>query len=796
MGLRTVAVHSTADAGARHVRAADTAVCVGGAALADSYLNAAAIVAAARDAGAQMVHPGYGFLAENAAFARLCAEAGLVFIGPPPAAIEAMGDKIRAKREVAAAGVPLLPGFSEKPGQPMDDAALARAAAEVGYPLLIKPSAGGGGKGMRVVESPGELAAAAAAARREARAAFGDSTLLVERLVRRPRHIEVQVLADAHGNVVHLGERECSLQRRHQKIVEEAPSPLLTPAQRAAMGRAAVAAARACGYVGAGTVEFIVQPPEEAGGEGEAAPGGGHAAAEAPGEPLVSSQPQAEPAAPTGSARLWTGAPEGSDGGGPAGSGHGEAEAPGEPLTSSQQEPRSPAPHHSRPLGTTPADTPGDAPDAAPGGSPTTAPDLSYAFLEMNTRLQVEHPVTEAVVTVNGRRGIDLVELQVRVARGEPLPFTQDDLAMSGHAVESRVYAEDPAQGFLPTGGRVLLLEEPEGPGVRVDSGLDEGTEITSAYDPMLAKVVTWAPDRAAALDRMDTALAGYTLLGCDTNVAFLRRLLRAPQVRAGDLSTDLTPHLAPALVPADGADVDDGLLAAAAADHQLGLEPDPRTADRFAVPDGWRLGAPAWTTWRLRAPRRGPAVVRLRRRTPSPGTAAAPDAPFAYEASVDGAPPFPVDAARTPDGRTLVVTVHGRTLRYARAADPAGLWLGRDGAAWRFTDDPRLAPVRGAGAAADGTVRSPMPGTVLSVAVAPGDRVSAGSPLAVVEAMKMEHTVTAPVAGTVAELHARPGRPVAMDEVVAAITPEDAKTPQPGNAPPLAPTTVKEPKP
>ncbi|WP_254903995.1 ATP-binding protein [Streptomonospora nanhaiensis] len=752
MGLRTVAVHSTADAGARHVRAADTAVCVGGAALSDSYLNAPAIVAAAQAAGARMVHPGYGFLAENAAFARLCAEAGLVFIGPPPEAIEAMGDKIRAKREVAAAGVPLLPGFAEEPGRPMDDTALERAAADVGYPLLIKPSAGGGGKGMRVVEGPGELAAAAAAARREARAAFGDDTLLVERLVRRPRHIEVQVLADAHGNVVHLGERECSLQRRHQKIVEEAPSPLLTPEQRAAMGRAAVAAARACGYVGAGTVEFIVQPPREE-------PGGGA-------------------------------------GGGAAGAGHGETGALGEPLSSSQPEAGSPAPHHLRPLGTTAATADGPAPGAP---SPTAAPGLSYAFLEMNTRLQVEHPVTEAVVAVNGRRGIDLVELQVRVARGEPLPFTQEDLALDGHAVESRVYAEDPAQGFLPTGGRVLLLAEPEGPGVRVDSGLDEGTEVTSAYDPMLTKVVTWAPDRAAALDRMDAALAGYTLLGCDTNVAFLRRLLRTPRVRAGDLSTDLTPQLAPALVPADGADVDDGLLAAAAADHQLGLEPDPRTADRFAVPDGWRLGARAWTTWRLRAPRRGPAAVRLRRRAEgtTAGTAGGPEAPVAYEASVDGGPPFAIDAARTPDGRTLVVTVHGRTLRYARATDPAGLWLGRDGAAWRFTDDPRLAPVRGGGAAADGAVRSPMPGTVLSVAVAPGDRVVAGSPVAVVEAMKMEHTVTAPLDGTVTELHARPGQPVAMDEVLAAITPEAAPAPRdPGAAPASASTTVKEQEP
>ncbi|MFD0776724.1 biotin carboxylase N-terminal domain-containing protein, partial [Streptomonospora algeriensis] len=262
--LRSVAVHSTADPGARHVRAADAAVCVGGPSLADSYLDAEAIVAAAVESGAQMVHPGYGFLSENADFARRCAEAGLVFIGPPPEAVEAMGDKIRAKARVAEAGVPLLPGFAEEPGRAMDEDELARAAARTGYPLLIKPSAGGGGKGMRVVSGPEELAASAAAARREAEAAFGDRTLLVERLVRRPRHIEVQVLADGYGNVVHLGERECSLQRRHQKIVEESPSPLVSEEQRAAMGEAAVAAARACGYVGAGTVEFIVEPPDAA----------------------------------------------------------------------------------------------------------------------------------------------------------------------------------------------------------------------------------------------------------------------------------------------------------------------------------------------------------------------------------------------------------------------------------------------------------------------------------------------------------------------------------------------------
>ncbi|MFC4561655.1 biotin carboxylase N-terminal domain-containing protein [Nocardiopsis mangrovi] len=736
LGMRSVAIHGDGDAEARHVRAADTAVRVGGAALADSYLNGAAIIAAAHASGATMVHPGYGFLSENAGFARACADAGLVFVGPPPEAIDAMGDKIRAKATVAAAGVPLLPGFAERrPGDaddpagagdgttdagdgapgpvaaagPMDDGALARAAEQVGYPLLIKPSAGGGGKGMRLVRAPGELAAAAAAARREAAAAFGDATLLVERFVEQPRHIEVQVLADAHGGVVHLGERECSLQRRHQKIVEEAPSPLLTPAQRSAMGEAAVAAAKACGYVGAGTVEFIVR-----------------------------------------------------------GSG----------------------------------------------------PEPEYAFLEMNTRLQVEHPVTEAVVAIGGRRGIDLVELQLRIAQGEPLPFSQADIGMSGHAVESRVYAEDPAQDFLPTGGRVLLLEEPGGEGVRVDSGIETGTEVTSAYDPMLAKVVAWGADRRAALERMDTALAGYTLLGCGTNVAFLRRLLRHPDVVAGDLTTGLTERARPGLVAGPGTADAPGereLDAAAAADHQLGLEPAGPAADRFDIPDGWRIGGRAWTTWRLRTPRRDIVSVRVRRAAaagaaPPAGTGAGrsgvlghqgdgagagPVGPLDYEVSVAGADPVRVRAARSADGRALTVSVDGRTTRYARARDGADLWLGSAGSAWRFHEEPAVAPTRGSAQAGDGSLRSPMPGTVLAVAVEEGQHVTAGTPVVIVEAMKMEHAITAPVDGVVTRLDARAGRAVAMDALLATIapvSPGSSDVPAHAETPPGAPTAPVDP--
>ncbi|MFC9089880.1 acetyl/propionyl/methylcrotonyl-CoA carboxylase subunit alpha [Nocardiopsis dassonvillei] len=664
MGISPATVYTDADANAPHTLAADLALRV------EHYLDAGAIVALALDCGATGVHPGYGFLSENAGFARACTDAGLVFVGPPASAIEAMGDKIRAKDTVAAAGVPVLGGFTEKPGRPLGDDELLRAAEETGYPLLIKPSAGGGGKGMRSVHSPDDLVAGAAAARREALASFGDSTLLVERLVERPRHIEVQVMADAHGNVLHLGERECSLQRRHQKVVEEAPSPLLTDAQRAAMGEAAVAAARSCGYVGAGTVEFIA----EAGRGGE----------------------------------------------------------------------------------------------------------LSFSFLEMNTRLQVEHPVTEEVVAVRGERGVDLVELQVRVAYGEALPFAQSDVSWVGHAVESRIYAEDADRGFLPTGGPILSLTEPRGHEVRVDSGIAEGGRITSDFDPMLAKVITWGADRAEALNRMDSALASYQLLGCVTNTAYLRRLLRHPRVVAGDLSTDLIASDPPA--PAPERTLDE-VYAAAALDHQLDLETKPG-ADRFAVPDGWRMGGPAWTPWRLRLSGREAVVVRVRR----------DGAPGRYLVSVADGEPVAFGARRSADGTRLTVTDGYATRTYARADDPgtAHRWLGSGGAAWSLHEEPVAAALREDDAAADGTVRSPMPGTVLSVAVRVGQTVSAGTPLAVVEAMKMEHSVTSPVDGTVAAVAVRPGASVPMDAVLVTVEPvPNASADTPSDAP--SPATSEE---
>ncbi|TQN32136.1 acetyl-CoA/propionyl-CoA carboxylase biotin carboxyl carrier protein [Haloactinospora alba] len=694
LGMRTVAVYSDGDPDARHTRAADAAVRLGGADLAESYLSSAAVVDAAQRSGATMVHPGYGFLAESAELARACSRAGLVFVGPPASAIETMGDKIRAKTAIADAGVPLLPGFAEEARQPLDDSELHRAAEEVGYPLLIKPAAGGGGKGMKRVAEPAELTAAAAAARREARSSFGDDTLLVERLVQHPRHIEIQVLADREGNTVHLGERECSLQRRHQKIVEEAPSPLLTGEQRAAMGEAAVAAARACGYSGAGTVEFVASVPEHDG-----------------------------------------------------------------PTTASE----------------------------AP-------PEVEYFFLEMNTRLQVEHPVTEEVVTVAGRK-LDLVEWQLLIAAGGELPFSQDDVGLTGHAVESRVYAEAPDRDFLPTGGRVLLLSEPAGDGVRVDSGIGSGTDITSAYDPMLAKVITRGPDRDGALALMDSALADYTLLGCGTNVAFLRRLLRHPEVVAGELSTELTERVRAELTAQD-ADVPPGIHAAVAMDRQLDLEPAGPVPDRFDVPDGWRPGGTAWTTWRLSASRGAPVPVALRRLAApeAPPATATGTGPVDYEVSVGSAEPVTARAWRSADGRTLAVHYDGWSVRYTRAADGGTLWLGYRGRTWSLREEPALAPIRTVRTTRDGAVRSPMPGTVLSVPVSQGENVAAGSPVVIVEAMKMEHTVTAPIAGVVSRVDVVPGRSVSMDAEMATITPpETSGTGETQDGPETSTTTREE---
>ncbi|MER6215783.1 biotin carboxylase N-terminal domain-containing protein [Streptomyces sp. NPDC001674] len=690
LGIRSVAVFSDADADARHVREADTAVRIGPAAAAESYLSVERLLDAARRTGAEAVHPGYGFLAENAGFAQACAEAGLAFIGPPASAISLMGDKIRAKETVKAAGVPVVPGSS---GSGLSDAELVEAAEKIGMPVLLKPSAGGGGKGMRLVRDAGLLADEIAAARREARSSFGDDTLLVERWVDRPRHIEIQVLADAHGNVVHLGERECSLQRRHQKVIEEAPSVLLTPEIRAAMGAAAVEAARSCGYVGAGTVEFIV-----------------------------------------------------------------------------------------------------------PGGDPS-----SYYFMEMNTRLQVEHPVTELIT------GLDLVEQQLRVASGAPLEFGQDDVRLTGHAIEARVCAEDPARGFLPSGGTVLALSEPSGGAVRTDSGLVAGVDTGSTYDPMLSKVIVHGPDRATALRMLRGALADTVILGVQTNAGFLRRLLAHPDVVSGNLDTGLVerdlPTLLPERVPAE--------VYAAAALLAQAAPANPSTAgawaDPFSAASGWRLGGtPAWTVHHFRLPGQDPVTVRTRPRGSEQeillGTDSEPPALIAGGAAQSPAPAVDSGAAHDPaspggtPGRslgefeargpgqspsapargrivslghdTLTLELDGVTYHFAHATSPEGTWLGRDADSWHLQHHDPVTAKGAAGANAD-TLAAPMPGTVTVVKVAVGDKVTAGQSLLVVEAMKMEHVISAPHAGTVTELDVTPGSTVAMDQVLAVITPD-----------------------
>jgi acetyl-CoA/propionyl-CoA carboxylase biotin carboxyl carrier protein len=620
MGIRSVAVYSAADATARHVAAADLAVAIGPAPARDSYLNIRAVVDAAIRAGAQAVHPGYGFLSENADFAAALASAGVTFIGPPVGAIQTMGDKIAAKSTVSAFGVPVVPGVA-RPG--LTDADLIAAADEIGYPVLVKPSAGGGGKGMRMVERPADLAAALVSARRESAAAFGDDTLFLERFVLRPRHIEVQVLADAYGNVVHLGERECSLQRRHQKVIEEAPSPLLDAATRARIGAAACDAARSVDYTGAGTVEFIASA---------------------------------------------------------------------------------------------------DHPD-------------EFFFMEMNTRLQVEHPVTELVT------GWDLVEWQVRIAAGEKLTVGQADIVLHGHAIEARVYAEDPARGFLPTGGDVLAVLEPDGaaglatsnsgPGVRVDSGLAAGMVVGSYYDPMLAKVIAHGMDRAAALRTLDRALADTAVLGVVTNVEFVRFLLTDPDVAAGRLDTGLLDRRARDFVAMPPSDEQ---LIAAAVFSWLRLFPAPNP-DLWEVPSGWRVGARAPVSIRLSAGDRTDHVHITG--TPGAATVRVEDAESrALQAHLEG--------------RQLVVTLDGLRTEYTVAAADSKIWLAGGGAT-AMLEEVREAPVRPNDEhSGDAELTSPMPGVVVAVSANDGAEVETGMVVVTVEAMKMEHPLAAPVDGVV----------------------------------------------
>ncbi|WP_083896398.1 ATP-binding protein [Nocardia jiangxiensis] len=633
MGIRSVAVYSEADADARHVREADVAVLLGPAAARESYLDIGKVVEAARRTGAQAVHPGYGFLSENAGFAAALESAGIVFLGPSAHAIEVMGDKITAKNAVAAFDVPVVPGIA-KPG--LTDADLIAAAADIGYPVLVKPSAGGGGKGMRMVEDPADLPAALVSARREAASAFGDDTLFLERFVLRPRHIEVQILADTHGNVIHLGERECSLQRRHQKVIEEAPSPLLDEATRARIGAAACDTARSVEYAGAGTVEFIVSA---------------------------------------------------------------------------------------------------DRPD-------------EFFFMEMNTRLQVEHPVTELVT------GLDLVEWQVRVAAGEKLTIAQEQITMTGHAIEARVYAEDPARGFLPTGGTVVDLVEPTGSGVRVDSGLRVGTIVGSDYDPMLAKVIAHAADRAAALRGLDRALAETAVLGVVTNIEFARFLLADPDVVAGRLDTGLLDRRVADFAAAEPSD--DQIIAAGVY-RWLSLWPSG-AADPWDVPTGWRVGGPQPTTVRLATAGR---VVHV-------GITGSPDA--AVVAIEDGEPR---SLTASLSGAELRVTIGGLGATYRVAEENESLWLATSSGVVTIREVAEENVRTGDAHAGDAELTSPMPGSVIAVGVESGAVVTAGTTIVVVEAMKMEHALTAPVDGTV-EIHVSAGDQVKVDQLLARVIPNE----------------------
>lgn len=637
LGIRTVAVYSDADARAAHVKAADTAVHLGPAAASESYLRIDKVIAAAQATGAEAIHPGYGFLSENAEFSAACADAGIVFLGPGADAIRTMGDKITAKQAVSSRGVPLVPGTKDAA---MSDEALIAASTDVGFPVLIKPSAGGGGKGMHAVFEADKLAEALRTARREAASSFGDDTLFLERLVATPRHIEVQIMADAHGNVIHLGERECSLQRRHQKVIEEAPSALLDEETRARIGQAACETAKSVGYVGAGTVEFIVGA---------------------------------------------------------------------------------------------------DRPD-------------EFFFMEMNTRLQVEHPVTEEVT------GVDLVELQLRVGAGEELPLTQDDITLTGHSIEARIYAEDPSRGFLPTGGRALDVVFPTGEGIRVDAGLDAGQTIASDYDPMIAKLIVRADDRAAALKRLDAALAASAVPGIVTNIDFLRTLLALPEVISGDLDTSLIDNLGEDQL-AHSAGETHAQLAAAAVTVTGGAAGTTLTGPvTDAELTANRSAASAWagpSAWRTLRPDFHPTVtLATGGETVDVETRAG-----AVEVDADGLWHVTLDGIQ-------------HTARILSDARDRSIWVSTDTGIHVFTRplaDASLTPgLEGA------EVLAPMPGSVVDIKVETGDAVEQGAPIVVVEAMKMEHVLTAPAAGIVT-VTAVEGAQVALDEVLATVVDEAA---------------------
>jgi len=629
MGLRTVAVYSSADADAPHVLQADQAVHIGPPAPAQSYLDIDAILAAARASGADAVHPGYGFLAENADFAQRCADTGLVFVGPSADSIRAMGDKAAAKRRMQAAGVPCIPGYQ---GPAQDDATLLREAEAIGWPVMIKAVAGGGGRGMRRVEEPGQFAALLHSAQSEALHAFGDATVLLERALRAPRHVEIQVLADRHGHAIHLGERDCSVQRRHQKIIEEAPSPAVSPPLRQRMGEAALQAVRAIGYEGAGTLEFLL----DAGGD------------------------------------FW--------------------------------------------------------------------------FMEMNTRLQVEHPVTEALT------GLDLVALQLRMAAGEPLALRQEDVRLDGHAIEVRLCAEDPARGFMPQSGTFVAWQPPADARLRVEHALAAtGAQVPPHYDSMVAKLIAHGRTREDARRRLLAGLADTLALGVATNQNFLMRCLAHPAFAAGDATTAFIAEHQEALLAQDDAQQREA-AAIAAALLQAGAHPPPSPlAHMLAAPLRFELdGQPhAATVQRLHG--------------------------GAYAVAFDGqAAPVHIGLRHLDGGRWQVLGSHGvqSVLRVARGGDSL-LWLHLAGRAHAVRDISLAPPDRDAAAAqggGDGLLRAAMSGRVTALLAREGDMVSAGQPLLTLEAMKMEHLHCAPRAGRLAALHVAAGEQVAMRQVVAEV--------------------------
>lgn len=612
LGLTTVAVHSATDRDARHSREADIRVDLGGSKAADSYLQIDKLIAAAKASGAQAIHPGYGFLSENAGFARAIEAAGLIFLGPPASAIDAMGSKSAAKALMETAGVPLVPGYH---GEAQDLETFRAAAERIGYPVLLKATAGGGGKGMKVVEDVSQLAEALASAQREAQSSFGNSQMLVEKYLLKPRHVEIQVFADQHGNCLYLNERDCSIQRRHQKVVEEAPAPGLTPQLRQAMGYAAVRAAQAIGYVGAGTVEFLL-------------------------------------------------------------------DARGE-----------------------------------------------FFFMEMNTRLQVEHPVTEAIT------GLDLVAWQIRVAQGEVLPMTQEQVPLIGHAIEVRLYAEDPSNDFLPATGRLdLYRESAAGPGRRVDSGVEEGDSISPFYDPMLGKLIAWGENREQARLRLLSMLDEFAIGGLKTNISFLRRIVGHPAFAAAELDTDFIPRYQEQLLPAPNELSDEFWQAAAQAFAQS--QPDSvRDDDRsspWAIASGFRAGLPAQTTLHLSCEGQDKAVT------------------------------LDIVSARSAElsGEQLLIERDGLRHQHRAIRRDDTLYLHWEGDLRSIKPYDPIAEVE-ASHSHHGGLTAPMNGSIVRVLVETGQAVEAGAQLVVLEAMKMEHSIRAPHAGVIKALYCLEGEMV-----------------------------------